>query len=268
MSGLDYPGPAHGEGIARRFKVVEYQVRSTTCLKTAQITATRLRADAGQTEMTEPVPTERAFVVSHQLADLKHLELWKLGRHAFSAGYARGTTSCVHLEEEPQAYLPHAYDGLMLHIPELALREVAESNDFPLLDRIMDDRHSVDHVTAALCRTLLPVLSDPQSTDQIFVDHLLMAFCSHLLANFSSTSRPAVKPGSLSSLQLRKAKDLLAANLSCDVSLAQVAETCDMTPVTFARAFRPHHPPRVQYTGQAAERTTIKKIWVCPFGAD
>ena len=238
MTGLEKLSLDHGGGIARRFKVSEYQARSTGCLKTAQITVTRLRAGPGQTEMTEAVPSERAWVVSHQLADLKYFELWKHGRHELSGGYARRTTNCVHLEEEPQAYLPLAYDGLMFHIPELALRELAESNEFPIFDKIMDDRHRIDDVTTILCQSLLPSLTNPGSDSQIFVDHLLTAFCGHLLTNFSSTTRPPTDAGSLSRLQSKKAMERLSADLTHDFSLAEIAADCNWPLVTFSRAFR------------------------------
>ncbi|ORE90367.1 AraC family transcriptional regulator [Aurantimonas sp. 22II-16-19i] len=228
---------ACGSEMARHFGSARFQSIRTTSLRTAQVSVTRLSAHAGQIGMTAPIPLEKAWIVTHLVADLQHHELWKHGRMRRAGGLAKGSMYLLHLEEEPRAYIPHAYDSMQFHIPDLALRELAESEGYPLFDGATDGHQPGTPVFAALCRSILPALARPTEASLLFIDHVVTAVCAHLIARHCRGWRAPANAGSLSVTQERQAKELLAADLAASPNLVDVAATCGMPTVTFSRAF-------------------------------
>jgi AraC-like DNA-binding protein len=86
---------------------------------------------------------------------------------------------------------------------------------------------------------MLPALSHPDQANQLFVDHVLMAFGKHVAQTYGGM-RPLVLPvrGGLAPWQERRAKEILSANLDGRVSLKDVAKECGLSVSHFSRAFR------------------------------
>ena len=66
-----------------------------------------------------------------------------------------------------------------------------------------------------------------------------MPYNSHIVGSYSGVTISAPKfRGGLSSLQMRKATELLEARLDGNIELQQVAEACELSVSHFARAFK------------------------------
>ncbi len=84
--------------------------------------------------------------------------------------------------------------------------------------------------------------------NQLFVDHVLFALGVHVAQTYGGM-RPLSRPvrGGLAPWQVRRAKEILSANLDGRVSLKEVAKECGLSVSHFSRAFRrttgvaPHH---------------------------
>jgi AraC-like DNA-binding protein len=86
---------------------------------------------------------------------------------------------------------------------------------------------------------LLPAFEWPETTNQLFVDHISLALLSHLTTVYGE--RLAVLPpfrGGLAPWQERRAKDMLLSRIDGNVSLADLARECELSRSHFARAFR------------------------------
>ena len=234
----DFNGPARGGIIARHFRLPGFQSITTSSLKAGSLAVTRLTSETGDVEITNRIPVEKAWIISHQLKDLRHHEIWKHGNMKVATGFRSGTTSAVHLEEEPQAHLPHDYDCLSFHAPDLVLRELAELEEMPVFEGLMGRSAEVDPVIVALSRSFLPLLGAPENVPHLLADHLMIAFCAHLIGTYGSTPRKPPRAGELSFLQERTAKEMLFGNPQHPGSLAEVAAACGLPPATFTRAFR------------------------------
>ncbi|MBW9051101.1 helix-turn-helix domain-containing protein [Rhizobium mesosinicum] len=229
---------ATGAQIAKLFGVSDFQTLRSSGLRSEQITVTRLRSSNGGTGMTDTIPEEKASVISFQLENLQHHELWKNDKLFYAGGFAADTTSVVHLSESPRAYLPVSYDCLQFHIPDLVLRELSEQEDFPTFVGLGGKEAKIDPLAAHLSRSLLPALANPAAAGRLFFDHVGVAYCMHLLRNYCGDARPPSKSSSLSDRQVRVAQEFLEAGMQDEPSLMMVAQNCGMSVSVFIKAFR------------------------------
>ena len=84
-----------------------------------------------------------------------------------------------------------------------------------------------DQVLRGMAEALLPFFREPSRANRLFMDHLMLAVGHHAAPEYGGM-RP-VSPstrGGLIQNQERRAKELLAANLSGDIPLAVLAREC------------------------------------------
>ena len=91
------------------------------------------------------------------------------------------------------------------------------------------------HLTAAL----LPAFERPEQANSLFVDYIMLAVCSYLADKYGDGAPPpAVRKGGLTTAQLRRAKEILVANSSGHLLLADVAQECGLSRQYFSKAFK------------------------------
>jgi AraC-like DNA-binding protein len=230
-------GP-YGRRIARLFKLETAQAR-TTALKTALLAATRLTSGIRGVGMTQPIPAEKAYIVSLQLRDLIGNEIWKAGRPIAKGPSPEGSITIVHLADEPVHLLPNAFDMLQFYIPEIAFSELAGDHAAPRISELELRSNELDPVMQQLGCALLPALEHPGRTGRLFFDHIVFAVCSHLAARYGRLEeRPAGPRARLTTAQERLAKERLVSDLAEDPSIADVARACNLPVSRFIRAFR------------------------------
>lgn len=220
--------------------------------KQAQLALTRLRSDRG-IPMSEPIPVERAFLVTLQLRDLPSLRLW-LGQRLIPTGpYLKGGVSILNLEDEPTISTTHAFDCLQFYIPRMALDEIASNHGTYRIENLEWPRAKADPNLNHLAMSILPAMEAPERASRIFIDQLtmaLLAYCAHTYGGM----RPADKiaRGGLAPWQMRRATELLRERLDGEVSLSEVAAECELSVSHFARSFK-------QAVGQTPHRWLIHR---------
>jgi len=199
----------------------------------------RFQTTEGIPEMTRPVVGERGYIVVSQLKPIPFIEQF-LGKKKVSSGsYPIGGVSVIDLTEEPAVLLPNPFDALMLYVTQASLDEVAYAHRAPRVQQLAWPQGTFDSVVHHLGQTLLPSLERPLHASKIFLDHVLHALNSHLVCSYGGVSMSAPPfRGGLSSLQMRRATELLEARLDGDIALQQVAEACELSVSHFARAFK------------------------------
>ena len=86
---------------------------------------------------------------------------------------------------------------------------------------------------------MLPALSHPDQTTQLFVDHVLLAVGIHVAQTYGGMrTLPRPIRGGLAAWQVRRAKETLTASLDGRVPLKEVARECGLSVSHFSRAFR------------------------------
>lgn len=230
-------GQTFEEAIAEVFGFASVPSMRTVSLKSAQITMTRTNTRLIRREITPRSVPQKAFVMSLPLRPFVGHELWKFGKLHTKEAYPQDSISLLHWEEEPQGVLPDTFDVLQFQLPELALLELSEDGRVPSFDAFWRRASYHDPVIGNLGRALAAAL-ECANCEKLFFDHVVLAIHSHLVGRYSSAKHSILRPGGLSIGQERKAKELLAADLSADPSITQIASKIGIPAGRFGTAFR------------------------------
>lgn len=199
----------------------------------------RIQSTEGLPEITRPVVGERGHIVVLQLKPIPFIEQF-FGKKKVSSGpYPIGGVSAIDLTEEPAVLLPNPFDALVLNITQANLDEVAYALRAPRVQRLVWPQGAFDSVVHHLGQILLSSLERPLHAPKIFLDHVFQALNTHFVCTYGGVRMSALQSrGGLSSLQIRRATELLEAHLDGDIALQQVAEACELSVSHFARAFK------------------------------
>ena len=199
----------------------------------------RIQSTEGLPEITRPVVGERGHIVVLQLKPITFIEQF-FGKKKVSSGpYPIGGVSAIDLTEEPAVLLPNPFDALVLNITQANLDEVAYALRAPRVQRLVWPQGAFDSVVHHLGQILLSSLERPLHASKIFLDYVFQALNTHFVCTYGGVRMSALQSrGGLSSLQIRRATELLEAHLDGDIALQQVAEACELSVSHFARAFK------------------------------
>jgi len=236
--------PDYGETLAARFRA-ESSYLVTKVLPGATLAVTRVRRDAPGHGLTDRMPIADAFSVSLQLREQEKRELFLAGKSVATRGYGARTTAIVDHKTEPQAYLPMPFDTLHFYVSRAALDQIAHDHGARRIDTLTCERGMLDETVWHMGMALLPALERPAAeVSQLYADHQLLAAHTYFACAFGGMQRAQpVRRGGLAAWQLRRVTEVMAADLSADVALSDLASACGLSVSYFARAFR-------QSTGQ------------------
>src|SRR5580698_9271158 len=217
----------------------------------------RFQSSEGLPDVARPVVGERGYIVALQLKAIPFIEQFLGNKKVSSGSYPIGAVSAIDLQDEPALFLPNPFDALVLYVPQADLDEVAYAHRAPRLEQLVWPLGTFDPVVYHLGKSFLASLEQPHDASKIFLDQVLHALNCHLVCSYGGVTIPAAQfRGGLSSLQMRRATELLEAHLDGKISLQQVAEACELSVSHFARAFRQtfHKPPHKWLTERRVDR--------------
>jgi AraC family transcriptional regulator len=199
----------------------------------------RFKSSEGLPEIARPIAGERGYIVALQLKAIPFIEQFFGNKKVSSGFYPIGGVSAIDLREEPAVLLPHPFDALVLYVTQAALEEVAYEHQTPRVEQLVWPLGHLDPVVYHLGKTLNYSLEQPHQTSKIFLDHVLHALNCHFVCSYgrAKISAPQFR-GGLSTLQMRRAKELLEANLDGNIALRHVAAACELSVGHFTRAFK------------------------------
>lgn len=205
-----------------------------------------VRADVGVSERLR----DDAFLVAVQLKDCPDFDLYVDDRlfrhHGHHAGavaiYDLRSTLVYDLRTQRTGGVRDSFHAIDFYLPSRALDALADDSGSPRISELchqpgMPLKDSVAH---ALLRSIQPTLAvPPRERNELFVDHVAMALAAHVAYTYGGMRpRPVASIGSLAPWQERRAKDLLAANLTANITLENLARECSLSIRHFTRAFR------------------------------
>jgi AraC family transcriptional regulator len=231
---------AYGQRLAETLRVELAPAVVTRVLRTADMAATETRWDDPVPRLSGSLPREDAFFVTLSLRDYPNRVYWEDGRLASVCDIRAGQT-CIHdLKRDPVALLDKPHHVLFFYLPRGALNAIADDADAPQIGDLRHDPVSFDDATVgSLGRAMLPALSHADQASQLFLDHILLALGVHVAQTYGGM-RALARPirGGLAPWQVRRAKEILCANLDGRVPLQEVARQCRLSVSHFSRAFR------------------------------
>ena len=199
----------------------------------------RFKSSKGLPEIARPIAGERGYIVALQLKAIPFIEQFFGNKKVSSGFYPIGGVSAIDLREEPAVLLPNPFEAMVLYVTQAALDEVAYDHQASRVEQLVWPLGHLDPVVYHLGKTLNSTLEQPRHTSKTFLDHVLHALNCHFVCSYGCVRISALQfRGGLSSVQMRRATELLEANLDGNIALRDVAEACELSVSHFARTFK------------------------------
>jgi len=210
-------------------------------LRSVELAVTETRDENPAPRLSGSLTREDAFLVSLKLHDYPDCELWERGKCVMKADVRAGSTYLYDLKHDPRYVIDKPFHSLFFYIPRSALDSMAEQSHAPRVGELAceigvgHDDGIVRHIGASL----QDGLRRPEETNQLFVDHMMLALTAHLARTYGGLQR-TVDParGGLAPWQARRACERLESDLGGKLTLQQIASEFDLSVSHFARAFR------------------------------
>jgi len=189
---------------------------------------------------TKPIRDD-AFLVALQLQACSDFDLYEDGRLIRPREFDAGAVAIFDLRTNLSIDRRDPFHAVDLYIPRKSLEALAEDANSPRIDELRHEpgRALNDPVARHLLLAIRPALSAPTQASELFVDHMAIALATHVAHKYGGMrARSEAKVGTLARWQERRAKELIAANLTGNITLAELAKACELSIRHFTRAFR------------------------------
>lgn len=202
------------------------------------LAATRLFCGRRFRERTDRTEGEGAFSVLYQIDDLEGHACWRGGQRQRSGAFHAKSASVVDLREDPQWQFKGRFDALQFYVPSDSLATIAAQHGGRVASKLRWEGDAHDEILWGLTQALLHAAAAP-GANQLLIDQIALGLLIHFAQAYGGLDAdPAAGLGRLAAWQLRRAKEIMTARLASNLTIAQVASECRLTPSHFARAFR------------------------------
>jgi len=213
----------------------------TRSLRSAELAVTETRDDNPATGLSGSLVPEDAFWVSLKFRDYPDCELWERGKSVMKADVRAGATYLYDLKRDPRYVIDKPFHSMFFYVPRSALDGIAEQSHAPRVGELTCEvgvGHD-DSVVRNIGASLLEGLRRPGETNQLFVDHMMLALTAHVAQTYGGLRPgPELARGGLAPWQVKRACEKLEADLGGALSLQQIAAEFDLSVSHFSRAFR------------------------------
>jgi len=211
------------------------------------LAATRLSCGRRFRERTGPPPEESAFSILYQVEDLDDHACWRGGERQRSGTFLARSVNVVDLREGPQWQFKGRFEALQFYVPSDAVATIAAQHGGRVAASLRWEKDARDEVLWGLSHALLHA-SLSAGANQLLIDQIAISLLTHFAQAYGGLETdPSARFGQLAAWQLRRAREIMTMRLASNLTIAQVASECRLTPSHFARAFR-------QSTGVAPQR--------------
>lgn len=229
----------YGQQFAAHFRAEAISQLETRGFKSAPLLVSRVRHDAPAHGLTRPVKAQPNFSVLLQLRTQQKRELFLGGKLVDCSPYPARTLSITNHLEEPQANLRSAFDTLIFTVPRAALEDIADEGDIPRIEHLRCERGLVDETMWHLGQALLPALERPHEVGSLFAEHIMLAINTYIARTFGGVpAKSSGAQGRLAPWQVRRATEMMMANLADTAGLAELAAQCGLSRSHFIRCFK------------------------------
>lgn len=207
-------------------------------LRASPLTITRLSSDRDDLAPDPPNAPEDAFHIITQLRDFRLHRLWRGESLVFEGGHPKSALAITDLREEWRCHHLSPFDNVRFKIPFQHVRAFSAELSRPELSGFKCRPGTLDAVMLGLAQALLPALEQPQQASRLFLEQVGLAILTHLTQTYGGVYFPVDRKGTLAPWQEKRALELLAARLDGGVSIAELAECCDLSRSYFVSAFK------------------------------
>jgi AraC family transcriptional regulator len=191
--------------------------------------------------MTDRTTKQGCYVACVHLEKLNAYDVWCDDGHESSGELEAGVLHVNDMRNAWRADIRSPFHVVNFCVPQSAFDEItSEEGSAPI-----EELHCpislarVDNVLKHFAIALLPALAASDQANRLFADHAARAVTAHLAKTYAPIQfRPRFGRGGLAPWQERRAKEMLRANLSGDLSLTKLADACRLSAGHFSRAFK------------------------------
>lgn len=231
---------SYGDAFGQRFGAKTAPSFVSRTLSKTEIAVTYLDLPNPTYEMSEPQPLADAYLVSLGFLNFPDYQLFEEGRAVRSAPVTAPQVTLYDLRAAPAIIVNQRMVGVHFHLPRGAFNALADNSGVPRIGDLHYPRGwgVDDPVIHHLGLSLMPAFQNPEQANRLFIDHVTLAVCAHVAATYGGMQTTAPRRGGLAPWQLKLATEILNAHLAGDISHAQIAQQCGLSPSHFARSFR------------------------------
>ena len=230
---------AYGERMAGYMQLHKAPSITVQTKRKATLAVTRLRSESAFYERSLAIPVESAFLVNLQLMEGTTQQWWSNNKPRPTVTYAKGGVGIANLEQGPTMLDSSPFDCLQFYVPRAALDEIADENGANRIQTLACPMGRVDEVASQFASTLVEAMRSPDASFRPFLDHALPAMLAHF-ARVYGAMQPDTRPvrGGLAPWQMRRAVEMLMANLEGEACMSQVARECELSVSCFVMALK------------------------------
>lgn len=234
----------------------------TTSLRADNLILTEIQSSNPEFGVTAPVPVEDSYLLSVLMKDLIDFQAWEDGCAMPKRTFRAGESMLRDLKKKPAALIDQPLHHLVFYLPRAAIDQLADDAGAPRIEelRYRPDDSVSDPIVKSLAAALAPAFAVPEQANRLFVDHVLRAMGLHVASTYGGLkARSKTHVGGLAAWQEKRAKEMLAGDLTGNLSLADIASECGLSVGQFSRGFKqstglPPHRWLLERRVEAAKR--------------
>jgi AraC family transcriptional regulator len=235
------PAGAFGQKLGQPLNLKDAPSLTTRMPRSAELAVVETRDDNPVPGLCGALPSDDAYLVSVKFRDYPDCQCWERGRCVIKTDIRAGTTYLYDLKRDPRYVIDKPFHSLFFYLPRSALDAVARQAAAPPVGELAYEPgvgHD-DTVVRHLGSSLLEALHRPEETNQLFVDHTMLAVTAHVAKRYGGMRRSAeLARGGLAPWQAKRACERLESDLAGTLSLEQIASEFELSVSHFSRAFR------------------------------
>jgi AraC family transcriptional regulator len=237
----DARADVYGQHLGTKFGADDVPFLTTRSRQGGELAVTEIRVECPLGRLCDPVSDPDAYHISLMLSDLPQNSYWEDGRQVSKYSLRAGDVTFHDLSRRPQAVIDKPFHSLLFHVPCGAFRVLAERANVPPVSALQYDPGVpvVDDIIGHIGFSLLPALRAPERASWLFTDHIMLALVAHTAQTYGgmqTISRPL--KGGLAPWQEKRAKEMLAGDLTGAMRLHEIADACGLSVGHFSHAFR------------------------------
>jgi AraC-like DNA-binding protein len=233
------PRQLYGQDLAANFGAEDAPFLITRSLKRSELAVTEINVIRPNGRMSDPLPRQDGYVITCNLHDLPNLVRWRDDHGHMEFPVRAGESTIDDLRRGTSALIDKPIHALLWILPRSLLNALADEINASRIDELRDEPEALsDETLMHMSMCLLPALRRPQEVSCLFADHVMLAFATHAAHTYGGMQTPRLAKGGLAPWQERRSKEMLVADLTGDVPLAEIAAACGLSVSHFSRAFR------------------------------
>jgi AraC-like DNA-binding protein len=213
----------------------------TRSLRSVELAVTETRDDNPVPGLSGSLAPEDAFLVSLKLHDFPDCELWEDGKCVMKRDVRAGATYLYDLRRDPRYVIDKPFHSMFFYLPRSALDGISEQPGARRVGEIACEL-GVGHDDAIIRQigaSFLEGLRRPAETNQLFIDHMMLALTAHIAQTYGGWQQAAESArGGLAPWQAKRACEKLESDLGGKISLDRIAAEFGLSVSHFSRAFR------------------------------